>query len=180
MVNSGIGFQEPLTRPGVKLDEKMSICSSTPQDHGMYTNSSLLESDLRERKCHAMLFFESLYEPNEQFVQRLSLYERKQTLSLNNLTTESTKYALKMLNGRTCVSNQDEKQRLEELNFNESGESERSRTKSKLTSKYGVTRRDREPSRLQCKIVIKMFKKGSHVEDVLSVILCIIHRILLQ
>ena len=27
MVNLGIGFQEPLTRPGFKLDEKMSICS---------------------------------------------------------------------------------------------------------------------------------------------------------
>ena len=50
MAHSGIEFQEPLTRPGVKLDEKMSICSSTPQDHGGYTNSSLLESDLRERK----------------------------------------------------------------------------------------------------------------------------------
>ena len=33
MVNLEIGFQEPLTRPGVKLDEKMSICSSIPQ-HG--------------------------------------------------------------------------------------------------------------------------------------------------
>ena len=115
MIHSGIGFQEPLTRPGVKLDEKMSIYSSTPQDHGGYTNSSLLESDLRERKCHAMLFFENLYEPNEQFVERLSLYERKQILLLNNLTTESTMYALMMLNRRTCVSNQDEKQRLEEL-----------------------------------------------------------------
>ena len=56
------------------------------------------------------LFFENLYEPNEQFVERLSLYERKQILLLNNLTTESTMYALKMLNRRTCVSNQDEKQ----------------------------------------------------------------------
>ena len=28
MVNLGIGFQEPLTRPGVKLDEKMSTYSS--------------------------------------------------------------------------------------------------------------------------------------------------------
>ena len=28
MVNLGIGFQEPLTRPGVKLDEKMSNYSS--------------------------------------------------------------------------------------------------------------------------------------------------------
>ena len=32
MVNLGIVFQEPLTRPGIKLDEKMSICSSNPQD----------------------------------------------------------------------------------------------------------------------------------------------------
>ena len=28
MVNLGIGFQEPLTRPGVKLDEKMGSYSS--------------------------------------------------------------------------------------------------------------------------------------------------------
>ena len=28
MVNLGIGFQEPLTRPVVKLDEKMSTYSS--------------------------------------------------------------------------------------------------------------------------------------------------------
>ena len=54
MVILGIGFQKPLTRPGVKLDE-MSICSSTPQ-HGGYTNSSLLEGDVKVRKCHAMLF----------------------------------------------------------------------------------------------------------------------------
>ena len=57
MVNLGIGFsiQEPLTRPGVKPDEKMSICSSTPQ-HGGYTYSSLLEGDVKVRECHAMLF----------------------------------------------------------------------------------------------------------------------------
>ena len=40
MVNLGIVFQEPLTRPDIKLDEKMSICSSTPQDHRAYTNSN--------------------------------------------------------------------------------------------------------------------------------------------
>ena len=114
-----------------------------------------------------------------KFVERLSLYERKQILLLNNLTTESTMYGLKMLNRRTCVSNQDEKQRLEELSFNESGKSERSRTKSKLTSKYGVTRRDREPSRLKCKKVIKMFKKSKSCRRC-SIILCIIQRILLQ
>ena len=32
MANLGIGFQEPLTRPDVKLDEKMSMIF-TPQDH---------------------------------------------------------------------------------------------------------------------------------------------------
>ena len=52
MVNLGIGFQfKSLTRP----DEKMSICSSTPQ-HGEYTNSSLVEGDVKVRKCHAVLF----------------------------------------------------------------------------------------------------------------------------
>ena len=58
MVNLGIGsvsIQEPLTRPGVKRDKKVSICSSTPQHRG-YTNSSLLEVDVKVRKCHAMLF----------------------------------------------------------------------------------------------------------------------------
>ena len=54
MVNLGIGFQESLIRLGVKLDEKMSISSSTPQ-HGGYTNSSLLEGDVKVRKYHAIL-----------------------------------------------------------------------------------------------------------------------------
>ena len=40
MVNLGIVFQEPLTRSDIKLDEKMSICSSTPEDHRAYTNSN--------------------------------------------------------------------------------------------------------------------------------------------
>ena len=48
MVKLGIGFQKLLTRQGVKLDEKMSICSSTPQ-HGGYKNSSLLEDDVKLR-----------------------------------------------------------------------------------------------------------------------------------
>ena len=53
-----ISIQEPLTRLGVKPDEKMSICSLTPQ-HGGYTNSSSLEGDVKVRKCHAMLFLRS-------------------------------------------------------------------------------------------------------------------------
>ena len=40
IINLGIVFQGSLTRPGIKLDEKMSICSSTPQDHKAYTNSN--------------------------------------------------------------------------------------------------------------------------------------------
>ena len=56
MVNLGIGFQEPLTRPGVKLDEKMSNYSSDSERSRGYANFSLLESDLKVRKCHAMLF----------------------------------------------------------------------------------------------------------------------------
>ena len=43
-----------LDHPDIELDEKMSIFSSTPQDHGRYTNSSWLESGLKVRKCHAM------------------------------------------------------------------------------------------------------------------------------
>ena len=55
MVNLGIGFQDSLNCSGFKLDEKMSICSSTPQDGG-YTNSSFLEGDVKVRKRHVTLF----------------------------------------------------------------------------------------------------------------------------
>ena len=61
MVNLGIGFQEPVTRPGVKLDKKMSICSSTTshaRSQGI-SKFQLLESDQKVRKCHAMLFLRS-------------------------------------------------------------------------------------------------------------------------
>ena len=44
---------KPLTRPGVKHGEEMSICSSTPQAHRGYINSSLLESDLKMSESHA-------------------------------------------------------------------------------------------------------------------------------
>ena len=74
MVNLGIGLQEPLTRPGAKVvnvDENMSTCSSTPQDHGEYTNSCLLESDLKERKCHTLL--KNMYEPKMDVILTISL-----------------------------------------------------------------------------------------------------------
>ena len=38
MINLGIGFQEPLTRPGIKLDEKVSNYSSAcERSRGIYT-----------------------------------------------------------------------------------------------------------------------------------------------
>ena len=46
-------FHKPLTRPGVKHDEEMSICSPTPQAHRVYIDSSLLESDLKMSESHA-------------------------------------------------------------------------------------------------------------------------------
>ena len=46
MTNWKTEFHKTLTRPGVKRDEEMSICSSTPQAHKGYINSSLLVSDL--------------------------------------------------------------------------------------------------------------------------------------
>ena len=39
MTNWKTEFHKPLTRPGVKHDEEMSICSSTPQAHRGYINS---------------------------------------------------------------------------------------------------------------------------------------------
>ena len=50
----------------------MSIFSSTPQCHGGYTNSSWLKNDLKVRKCHAMLFFENLYEPKVDLILTIS------------------------------------------------------------------------------------------------------------
>ena len=46
MVNLGIGFQEPLTRPGVKLDEKMSNYSSDSER----SRETLRASALRKLK----------------------------------------------------------------------------------------------------------------------------------
>ena len=66
-----------------------------------------------------------------------------------------------MRNQTTWVVNQDNKHHSEEAEMPGVGEaSKRSRIKSKSTCKYGLVRRYREPSRLQCKKIIKMFKKS--------------------
>ena len=59
IVNLGIGFQEPLTCPGIKNLRRVrraKFALLTPQDQREYPNSSLLESDQKVRKCHALLF----------------------------------------------------------------------------------------------------------------------------
>ena len=85
------------------------------------------------------------------------------------MTTIDTVYESMMQNQRTYLANQDNKYQLEDectdfsLNTsrNEVGEElERSRSKSKFSCKYGGAQHDREPSRLQCKKIIKMFKKS--------------------
>ncbi|CAH3144804.1 unnamed protein product [Porites lobata] len=85
------------------------------------------------------------------------------------MTTIGIVYESMMRNQRTYLANQDNKHRLEDectdfsLNTSRNGVGEvskRSRSKSKFSCKYGGTRRDREASRLQCKKIIKMFKKS--------------------
>ena len=89
--------------------------------------------------------------------------------TVENMTTIGTVYESMMRNQRTYLANQDNKHRLEDectdfsLNTSRNGVGEvskRSRSKSKFSCKYGGARRDREPSRLQCKKIIKMFKKS--------------------
>ena len=162
-------FHKPLTRPGVKHDEEMSICSSTPQAHRGYINSSLLESDLKMSESHA-----NVVSFDENVSTLSNLYERNEHLLMNettveNMTTIDTVYESMMRNQRTYLANQDNKHRLEDectdfsLNTSTNGVGEvskRSRSKLNFSCKYGGAGRDREPSRLQCKKIIKMFKKS--------------------
>ena len=162
-------FHKPLTRAGVKHDEEMSICSSIPEAHRGYINSSLLESDLKMSESHA-----NVVSFDENVWTLSNLYERNEHLLMNettveNMTTIGTVYESMMRNQRTYLTNQDNKHRLEDectdFSLNTSGNgvgkvSKRSRSKSKFFCKYGGARRGREPSRLQCKKIIKMFKKS--------------------
>ena len=59
MANFGIGFKQPLTRPGVKLDEKISICS--PESEKM--------------SCHAIL--KNLYRPRMDVILTLPACRRR-------------------------------------------------------------------------------------------------------
>ena len=68
MANLKAEFHEHLTCPGVKFDEEMSIC--------------LLESDLKMSKSRA-----NLVSFDENGSNSVSLYERKKTLKVTQLTS---------------------------------------------------------------------------------------------
>lgn len=77
-------FHKPLTRPGVNHDEEMSICSSIPQAHRGYINSSLLESDLKMSESHA-----NVVSFDENVSTLSNLYERNEHLLMNETTVEN-------------------------------------------------------------------------------------------
>ena len=72
MVNLGIGFQEPLTRPGVKLDEKMSNYSSdSERSRGIYKFQLAGKwSESKKMSCHAIL--KNLYGPKMDVILTIS------------------------------------------------------------------------------------------------------------
>ena len=84
MTNWKTEFHKPLTRPGVKHDEEMSICSSTPQAHRGYINSSLLESDLKMSESHA-----NVVSFDEDVSTLSNLYERNEHLLMSETTVEN-------------------------------------------------------------------------------------------
>ena len=188
MTNWKTEFHKPLTRPGVKHDEEMSICSSTPQAHRGYINSSLLESDLKMSESHA-----NVVSFDENVSTLSNLYERNEHLLMNkttveNITTIGTVYESMMQNQRTYLANQDNKHRLEDectdfsLNTSRNGVGEvskQSRSQSFLVNMEApdVTENHRD---YNVRKSLKCSKRASQVENVLSVILCTIHHIRLQ
>ena len=86
----------------------MSICSSTPQAHRGYINSSLLESDLKMSESHV-----NVVSFDENVSTLSNLYERNEQ-TVENMTTIGTVYESMMRNQRTYSTNQDNKHRLED------------------------------------------------------------------
>ena len=72
MVNLGIGFQEPLTCPGIKLDEKVSNYSSASErSRGIYTFQLAGKwSESKKMSCHAIL--KNLYGPKMDVILTIS------------------------------------------------------------------------------------------------------------
>ena len=190
MTNWKTEFRKPLTRPGVKRDEEMSICSSTPQAHRGYINSSLLESDLKMSESHA-----NVVSFDENVSTLSNLYERNEHLLMNETTVENmatigTVYESMMRNQRTYLANQDNKHRLEDectdfsLKILTGMELEKYRNDQEVSQSFlvnmegpDVTENHRD---YNVRKSLKCLKRASQVENVLSVILCTIHHIRLQ
>ena len=185
MTNWKTEFHKPLTRPGVKHDEEMSICSSTPQAHRGCINSSLLESDLKMSGSHA-----NVVSFDENVSTLSNLYERNEHLLMNETTVENiatigTVYESMMRNQRTYLANQDNKHRLEHectdfsLNTSRNGVQDQEVSQSFLVNMEApdVTENHRD---YNVRKSLKCSKRASQVENVLSVILCTIHHIRLQ
>ena len=150
----------------------MSICSSTPQAHGGYINSSLLESDPKMSKSHANVVS---FDENVSYLSAMTnLYERNEHFLMSETATENRTNMGRIdetRHQRTYVATQDNKHCSKDLctdsslNTGRNGDEEvskRSRSKSKFTYKYAC--RDREPSRLRCKKIIKMLKKSKSIK----------------
>ena len=168
MSNLNTEFQEPLTRLGVKHDEEMSICSSTPQVHGGYINSSLLESDLKI--CHVdVVSFDENMSDNVSDLSIITKFYEGNKHSLMNKTAMENRTNIVTIDEirrhrRAFAAIQENKDRVRDvctdssLNICKNGDEEvfrRSKSKSKLNCKYAC--RDREPSRLRFRKIIKMF-----------------------
>ena len=154
------GFQEPLNRQGVQYDEETRFCSSTPEVHRGYINSSLLESDSKIIQCFEKLtridqnlcYLSHLREPNDH----CSLSEATENMTINIDTSDQTLVTSKP---STCMV----KQLPEDADANGNQldqSSKRSRSKSKCTCKHRSAFHDREPSRLPSKKILKQFKKS--------------------
>ena len=65
MVNLGIGFQEPLTRPGIKLDksQKSKICSSDSARSEGISKFQLAGKWSESEKMSCTAILKNLYEP---------------------------------------------------------------------------------------------------------------------
>ena len=83
MANLKTKFQEPLTHPAVKHDED----TSTPQAHGGYKNSSLLESDLKMSKSLANVL---RFDENVSYLSAVTIsYERNEHFLMREMASEN-------------------------------------------------------------------------------------------
>jgi len=145
----------------------MNMCSSTPQAHELYINSSLLESDLKMSKSHANVVsfdenvshLSNFLERNEHFLWTKQLLTTKQTSTqlTRSRETKELVWPSRTTNiaWKTCVLTQALKLAgMETKKYRKCQDV----CQSLLGNIY--TCRVKELSRLRCNRIIKMFKKS--------------------